>query len=51
MLDSLLFGVHAVDAMTFVLMSLAMMAVGLLASYLPARQASNLDPVESLRRE
>ncbi len=50
-LASLLFGVQAVDAMTFALMSLAMIGVGLLASYLPARQASNLDPVESLRKE
>ncbi len=50
-LGSLLFGVQPIDAMTFVLMSLAMFAVGLLASYLPARHASNLDPVEALRKE
>ena len=50
-LSSLLFGVQPVDAMTFVLMSLAMIGVGLLASFLPARHASNLDPVESLRKE
>lgn len=29
----------------------ALVAVGFLASYLPARRASNLDPVESLRAE
>jgi len=28
-----------------------MLAVGLLASYLPARKASNMNPTESLRRE
>lgn len=50
-LGSLLFGVQPIDATTFAAMSLAMLGVGLLASYLPARHASNLDPVESLRKE
>ncbi|MEZ5463134.1 ABC transporter permease [Dokdonella sp.] len=50
-LGSLLFGVQSVDPTTFALMAVAMAAVGLLASYLPARRASNLDPVESLRKE
>lgn len=50
-LSSLLFGVQPFDTATFVAMSLAMLVVGLLASYLPARKASNLDPMESLRRD
>ncbi len=50
-LGSLLYGVQPIDVATFVSMSLAMTAVGLIASYLPARKASNLDPIESLRRE
>jgi putative ABC transport system permease protein len=50
-LGSLLYGVQPFDAVTFVTMSIAMLAVGLLASYLPARRASNLDPMESLRRD
>jgi ABC-type antimicrobial peptide transport system permease subunit len=48
-LGSLLFGVATIDAPTFAGMAAAMIAVGLLASYLPARRASNIDPIESLR--
>jgi predicted permease len=48
-LGSLLFGVKAVDATTFVTMSASMIAIGLLASYVPARRASMVDPIESLR--
>jgi ABC-type antimicrobial peptide transport system permease subunit len=48
-LGSLLFGVGAVDIPTFVAMSVSMIAVGLLASYLPARRASRVDPIVSLR--
>jgi predicted permease len=48
-LGGLLYGVKAVDAATFVGMSAAMVAIGLLASYVPARRASRVDPIESLR--
>jgi predicted permease len=50
-LGSLLFGVAPLDLVTFLSMSGSMVAVGLLASYLPARRASKLDPIESLRSE
>jgi predicted permease len=50
-LGSLLFHVAPVDAPTFIVMSLSMIAVGLLASYLPARRASKVDPIVSLRGE
>jgi predicted permease len=50
-LASLLFGVPALDPTTFAGMSATMVLVGLLASYLPARRASNVDPMESLRGE
>ena len=50
-LGSLLFGVAAVDAATFAGMSAAMIAIGLLASYLPARRASKIDPMVLLRPE
>ncbi len=48
-LSSLLFGVPAVDAITFAAMAVAMIGVGMVASYLPARRASAVDPMEALR--
>jgi ABC-type antimicrobial peptide transport system permease subunit len=48
-LGRLLFGVAPVDTASFVTMSAAMILIGLLASYLPARRASNVDPMVSLR--
>jgi predicted permease len=50
-LGSLLFGVQSADLATFVGMSVAMALIGLLASYLPARRASSVDPIESLRND
>jgi predicted permease len=48
-LEGMLFGVAPADVGTFLAMSVSMVLVGLLASYLPARRASNVDPIESLR--
>ena len=50
-LERALFGVEAVDVPTFAGMSLVMLAVALLASYLPARRASSVDPIRSLGTE
>jgi ABC-type antimicrobial peptide transport system permease subunit len=50
-LSGMLYGVSRFDAWTFVGMSLTLTAVGLLASYLPARRASLIDPVRSMRGE
>ncbi len=50
-LGSLLYGVQAMDLGTFLGMSVSMVLIGLLASYLPARRASNVDPMEVLRGE
>jgi ABC-type antimicrobial peptide transport system permease subunit len=50
-LDTLLFGVGALDMVTLIAMSSVMVAVALLASYIPARRASLVDPMDSLRSE
>ncbi len=50
-LGALLYGVAAIDGVTFAVMSVMLLAIGVAASYLPARRASNVDPIESLRGE
>jgi putative ABC transport system permease protein len=48
-LGTLLFGVEAIDMSTLIGTALTMLVVGVLASYLPARRASSVDPIESMR--
>jgi len=51
LLGTLLYEVKAVDPLVFAAMSLAMVGIGMLASYMPARRASNVDPIEALRSD
>ena len=51
LLNALLFEVDAVNGVVFVTMALTMIAIGMLACYLPARRASNVDPSVSLRTD
>jgi putative ABC transport system permease protein len=50
-IQTLLFDVQRLDATAFAGMSVVMLAVAMLASYLPARRASRVDPVIALRTE
>lgn len=50
-LSSMLYGVHQTDPLTFLLIPLLLMAVALLASYLPARRATRVDPCVALRND
>lgn len=50
-MTSLLFGVAPTDPAVYVVVSLVLIVVALLASYLPARRASKIDPLIALRDE
>jgi hypothetical protein len=51
LMSSLLFGVKALDLLTYAAVSALLMAAAVLASYFPARRAVAIDPVEALRAE
>jgi putative ABC transport system permease protein len=50
-LSSILFGLSAHDPLAFLAVPVFLITVALVASYLPARQATLIDPIEALRYE
>jgi putative ABC transport system permease protein len=51
LVSSLLFGISPTDLVTYVAVSVSLIAAALLASYLPARRATKIDPMAALRYE
>ena len=51
LLARFLYGVRPHDVLTLVLVSSLLIAVTFFASYIPARRATEIDPMETLRRE
>ncbi len=51
LMKSLLFSVSPADPLTYAAMSASLILAAALASYLPARKATKVDPVEALRAE
>jgi ABC-type antimicrobial peptide transport system permease subunit len=51
LMKSVLFGISPVDPLTYTAVPLVLIAATVFASYLPARRAAMVDPVETLRAE
>lgn len=51
LLSSLLYGIAPTDPATFIVVSIVLLAVSLLACYIPARRAMKVEPIEDLRYE
>jgi ABC-type lipoprotein release transport system permease subunit len=50
-MQTLLFNTRSIDPLTYVVVALALLLVAVLASYIPARRVTAVNPVEALRTE
>jgi ABC-type lipoprotein release transport system permease subunit len=51
LMKGLLFGISPRDPLSFLLAPIVLIAVALLAAYIPARRAAHISPVDALRAE
>jgi putative ABC transport system permease protein len=51
LLERILYGVKPNDPLTFAIVFAIMLAVGAAATFLPARRATRIDPMQALRQE
>ena len=51
LMSTLLYGITPLDPVTYVAVPLVLVTATVLASYVPARRAASVDPVEALRAE
>jgi putative ABC transport system permease protein len=51
MMASMIFGTSPLEPPLYVLVSLGLLSIAVLASYVPARRAAQIDPVQTLRGE
>lgn len=51
LLKTLLYGIDATDTLTFIIVMIVQISVALIASYIPARRATKINPLEVIRHE
>ncbi|HEX6975507.1 MAG TPA: hypothetical protein VF147_13975, partial [Vicinamibacterales bacterium] len=49
LLEGFLYGVEATDPLTFVAVAMLLLAVAVIASYIPSRRALRIDPIVALK--
>jgi ABC-type lipoprotein release transport system permease subunit len=50
-MTSMVYGIHPNDPAVFLVVALSVAAVSILAAYLPARRASQIEPMAALREQ
>jgi len=51
LISTMLFGITPTDPLTFGVVSAVLLGIGILASWLPARRATRIDPIVALRSD